>query len=321
MYSAHYHLLLNHWPILGTVIALGMLLVALVSKQDQLHQAGLGLFFIIALMAIPAYMSGNSAQQVLKDNPEVSMSLVQNHQGVALLGLMLMEFTGAFALIGLRRFSMARRPASWNVAVVLLLAILTTGLMTIAGNTGGEIRHPEISSGPAVDQDFESKVGDVGAKIVPVIQYYVTEYSMWVWPVLEDLHFIGLILIIGAIGVLNIRILGALKGLPLAPLQRFIPWGIAGFYINIITGLGFFIGMPDFYTNNPDFQIKMVVMVIAGANLMVFYCTSAFRPLALLGPGDDAPVSAKFIALSSLVLWIGLIVLGRYMPFFEAIQQ
>jgi len=293
-----------------------MLLVALIAKQDQLHQACLGLFFIIALMAIPAYMSGNAAQQVLKDNPEVSMSMVETHQGAALLGLILMEFTGLFALIGLRKFSMARRPASWNVAAVLLLSIVTAGFMTVAGNTGGAIRHPEIAAGPGV----ETKIGNLGARMVPKIQSYVTEYSMWVWPILEDLHFIGLILIIGTIGTLNIRILGMMKGLSLAPLQRFIPWGIAGFYINIITGLLFFIGMPNFYTNNPDFQIKMVVMVIAGANLVVFYSTSAFRPLALLGPGDDAPASAKVIALSSLLLWIGLIVLGRYMPFFEAIQ-
>jgi uncharacterized membrane protein len=123
-----------------------------------------------------------------------------------------------------------------------------------------------------------------------------------------------------SIGLLNLRLLGFFRKLPVAPLHRLLPFGIAGIFINVITGLLFFISMPDFYINNPDFQIKMVAIVIAGTNLMLFYCTSAFRPLALLGPGDEAPGSAKLIAASSLVLWIGLIVLGRYMPFFEVLQ-
>jgi hypothetical protein len=151
--------------------------------------------------------------------------------------------------------------------------------MAITGNTGGEIRHPEVIAG----NEAPSSVGAAGAKFVQIVQYYVVEYSNWIWPILEDLHFIGLILILGAIGVLNLRILGFLKQLPVAPLHRFIPWGIAGVFINVITGILFFIGMPPFYADNPDFQLKMVAIVIAGTNLLLFYCTSAFRPLARLG--------------------------------------
>jgi hypothetical protein len=247
------------------------------------------------------------------------MDLIQTHQGAALLALVFMEITGAFALIGLWEFSRAgkkseaRRPAGWIVAAVLLFSIVTSILMAIAGNTGGEIRHPEIIAG----NEAPSSVGAAGAKVVPFLQYYVVEYSNWIWPILEDLHFIGLILILGAIGVLNLRILGFLKQLPVAPLHRFIPWGIAGVFINVITGILFFIGMPPFYADNPDFQLKMVAIVIAGTNLLLFYCTSAFQPLARLGPGDDAPLSAKFIAASSLLLWIAIVFLGRYIPSFE----
>jgi hypothetical protein len=79
----------------------------------------------------------------------------------------------------------------------------------------------------------------------------VVEYSNWIWPILEDLHFIGLILILGAIGLLNLRILGFLKQLPVAPLHRFIPWGIAGVFINVVTGILFFIGMPPSTPTTP----------------------------------------------------------------------
>jgi uncharacterized membrane protein len=319
MYSAHYHLLLNHWPIIGTFIGLALFLVSLSANKDDLKQASLGLFSFIALLAIPAYMSGNAAQEFFRPTPEVSMDLIQTHQGAALLALVFMEITGAFALIGLWEFSRtgkkseAGRPAGWIVAAVLLFSIVTSILMAITGNTGGEIRHPEI----IVGNEAPSSVGAAGAKVVPFVQYYVVEYSNWIWPILEDLHFIGLILILGAIGVLNLRILGFLKQLPVAPLHRFIPWGIAGVFINVITGILFFIGMPPFYADNPDFQLKMVAIVIAGTNLLLFYCTSAFRPLARLGPGDDAPLSAKFVAASSLLLWIAIVFLGRYIPSFE----
>jgi uncharacterized membrane protein len=319
MYSAHYHLLLNHLPIIGTFIGLALFLVSLSANKDDLKQASLGLFSFIALLAIPAYMSGNAAQEFFRETPKVSMDLIQTHQGAALLALVFMEITGAIALIGLWEFSRAgkkseaSRPAGWIVASVLLFSIVTSVLMAIAGNTGGEIRHPEI----IVGNEAPSSVGAAGAKVVPFVQYYVVEYSNWIWPILEDLHFIGLILILGAIGVLNLRILGFLKQLPVAPLHRFIPWGIAGVFINVITGILFFIGMPPFYADNPDFRWKMVAIVIAGTNLVLFYCSSAFRPLARLGPGDDAPLSAKFIAASSLLLWIAIVFLGRYIPSFE----
>jgi len=135
--------------------------------------------------------------------------------------------------------------------------------------------------------------------------------------VLEDLHFLGLILLLGTIGVLNLRILGFLKQTPIAPLHRFIPWGIAGFAVNVVTGFLFFIGMPNFYIVNLVFQLKMLAILVAGANLLLFNCTSYFRELEHLGPGEEAPRFAKIVAVTAIFLWIAIIVLGRYIPFGE----
>jgi hypothetical protein len=205
------------------------------------------------------------------------------------------------------------RPARLNLLAVLLFASATAGLMAIAGNTGGDIRHAEIVSQP----ETTSLVGNLGAKLIVFTQHFVIDSSMWVWPILEDLHFIGLILLLGAIGVVNLRVLGFLRQLPVGPLHRFIPWGIGGFGINVITGFLFYIGMPGFYNMNVVFQLKMFTILLAGATLLLFYCTSAFRKLENLGPGDDAPAFAKFIAVTSIILWIAVIVLGRYIPFGE----
>ena len=319
MNLVHVHLWLNHLPILGTLIALALFVIALAFDRDDLKQAGLALFVLIALLSIPAYMSGNAAQNEIKDDPGYSMELIQAHQGSALVAFLFIELTGAVSLIGLWRFSRSEknpfmeRPAKWNLLAVLVLAVATSGVMAVAGNTGGEIRHSEIAVGPGPT----SAIGDVGSGISSAVQNFVINSSMWVWPILEDLHFIGLILIIGAFGALNVRILGMMKQLPVAPLHRFIPWGLAGFFLNIVTGMLFFMGMPGFYTPNVVFQIKMFTIMLAGLNLLLFQCTSAFRSLEHLGPGEDAPLYAKIVAASSLFLWIAAIVLGRYIPFGE----
>src|SRR6476646_7202604 len=284
-----------------------------------MQQAVLGLFTFIALFAIPAYMSGNAASEVMKNNPDVQMDAIQAHQGSALMAFIFMELTGAASLFGLFRFSRTRknpwmeRPGKLTLFVVLALAIATSGLMAVAGNTGGEIRHGEIASGPCPT----AAIGNLGSGLSSAVQHFVIDSSMWVWPMLEDLHFIGLILIVGAFGALHIRILGFLKQVPIAPLHKFIPWGIGGFVVNIVTGMLFFMGMPGFYTPNVVFQIKMFAIMLAGANLLLFYCTSAFRSVEQLGPGEDAPMFAKIIAASSIILWIAAIVLGRYIPFGE----
>jgi hypothetical protein len=311
----HIHLLLNHWPIIGAFVGLGLYLIALAANSDDLKQTSLGFFAFLALLAIPTYMSGDVANEVMKTTTPLPKELVATHQGAAMLALVFMEITGFAALLGLWQFSRMSRPvpgpvARWNSTVVLVLSVVTVGLMTAVGNTGGAIRHPEIFSG----DNTGSIVGAVGSKIVPLASYFVTEYSRWVWPVLETLHFLGLILIVAAIGALNLRLLGFVKEFPVAPLHRVLPWGIAGFVLNIITGILFFVGMPFFYAWNPTFYLKMGAIVIAGTTLVLFNCTSAFRAWAQLGSGENPPRLAKVVAAASLFLWFAIIVLGRYLP-------
>ncbi len=315
MNLVHIHLLLNHWPIIGSFIALGLFLVALVANSDDLKQASLALFGLLALLAIPTYMSGNVAYEVLKGTAGIAQTSVQMHEGIALISLTFLLITGGVALIGLWRFSRMSGPvprpvARWNSAAVLILAIVTASLMAITGNTGGAIHHPEILSG----QETVSSFGATAAKFVSATSYFSTGFSRWVWPILETLHFLGLILIVAAIGALNLRLLGFWKEVPVAPLHRLLPWGILGFVINIVTGMLFFVGMPFFYAFNLTFFLKMGTMVIAGGTLVLFNCTGAFRSWARLGPGETPPAFAKFVAASSIFLWTAIIVFGRYIP-------
>jgi len=285
----------------GTVIALGLFLVSLVGKSDDLKRASLAVFFGIALLSLPTYMTGNAAQAAIKGRQGVSEDLVETHRDAALPALVLMEITGLVAWLGLWQFRRISRPTRWNLSAVLLLSVVTLGLMARAADIGGDIRHPEIASGT---------VGSEWIKSASIASFVLGR--PWVWPASETLHFIGLALLLGVVLVVNLRMLGIGKNLPFAALHRMLPLGILGFAINSMTGMLFFIATPGQYTQNVAFFWKIVLVMLAGVNLL--YLTMFDEPWAL-GPGDDAPLTSKVIAASAIFLWIGVIYCGRMLPF------
>lgn len=143
---------------------------------------------------------------------------------------------------------------------------------------------------------------------------FVTHYA-WVWPASETLHFVGLAMLIGVVGLMDLRLLGMAKRLPFAPLHKLLPFGIAGFSICLGTGILFFAGDPFQYIHNPVFWYKILFIVLAGLNVLIFYLSGVFQNVEHLGAGEDAPLGAKLIAAISLVLWIGVMYLGRMLPF------
>src|SRR6266851_2163740 len=104
MSFAHVHLLLNHFPIIGTMIGLGLFIIALMGKSDHLKQASLLVLLCIAMLAFPTYLSGNAAAEEIQHLSGVSQDLVKAHQNSALLAFIFMEITGSFAWLGLWQF-------------------------------------------------------------------------------------------------------------------------------------------------------------------------------------------------------------------------
>jgi len=147
---------------------------------------------------------------------------------------------------------------------------------------------------------------------------YVATHD-WVWPVCEILHFFGMALLIGSVGLVDIRMLGIAKGVPIKSLERFVPLGVVGFAINVITGFVFVagnpVGGPQEYLGNLAFLIKMVLILIAGVNLLAFYVTGIARAADAVAPDGTAPMSAKVVAALSLVLWFGVIFFGRFIMY------
>lgn len=143
---------------------------------------------------------------------------------------------------------------------------------------------------------------------------FIKEHTL-IWPVCQTLHFFGLILLFGNIGLLDLRMLGLMKELPAKPLNQFVRWGVLGFAINLLTGTIFFVGQPNQYIGNRAFYAKLLLIALAGVNVGAFYATGVFRRVEILGPGDDAPMPAKCIAATSLVLWVGVMYCGRMLTF------
>lgn len=140
--------------------------------------------------------------------------------------------------------------------------------------------------------------------------------SMWGWPIFESLHFLGMSMLLGTVGVFDLRLLGFARQIPIAALHRLIPIGIAGFVINVVTGFSFLSATPDQYLFNLAFCWKVTFLTIAGLNVMVFYART-FRRLLDIEPGAPPPLAARVAGAVSLAAWIGVMSAGRLLTFFR----
>ena len=300
MNLAHLHLLLNHVPTIGFGFGIGLLVASLVRDSADLRRASYVVFFVVALVAIPTYLSGNAADFVLRTERELPRNVVTAHQNAAMLALIPMEIVGLVSWLALWR---SRR---WHQPAVLALSIVTFVLMARAANIGGQIRHPEIvAAGAAASAPSWPSPAAMGAA-------FVLDHP-WVWPICEVFHFVGLCLLFGVTLLVNLRLAGFISGFPLADLNRLLPWAVAGLGINIVTGMLFFLAVPEQYTQNSTFTWKMGLVLLGGLSLL--YPTmfdeepdSAFDIL-------HGAVTRKLVAACSLVIWIAVIFFGRFLPY------
>ena len=138
--------------------------------------------------------------------------------------------------------------------------------------------------------------------------------SIWIWPLMEILHFIGLSLLLGSILVIDLRLAGHLRNISIAAIHKLLPLVFIGFGLNFITGFLFLMGDPARYMANIGFWWKMCLVVLALLNALWF--KMKISPLmANWSPNADTPPLAKVIGWLSLGLWFGVLLLGRLIPY------
>jgi hypothetical protein len=315
----HLHLLLNHVPIIGFAIGLALLVASFAGSNADLRRSALIIFAVVSLLTIPTFVSGVAADRTIANEAGVSEALVERHEGAAMLGLWFVMATGGAAMTALWRFRRtAAGPPRADIVAVLLLATIGTGLMARTGNTGGDIRHPQLGAAQGAPL-VEGTVGAIVHAFEPAPDGFtdlMVASKSW-WAAMMVMHFVGLSLILGVVGAIDLRILGFARQLPLAPLHRLLPLAMVGLGLNFVTGMLAFIGMPVYYAADIAFWLKLCALMLLGLNAALFYLTGVFDGVERLGPGEDATLSAKIIAASSLVLWFAVIITGRYIQRFE----
>ena len=139
----------------------------------------------------------------------------------------------------------------------------------------------------------------------------------WLWPLCETLHFAGLALLLGIAGMFDLRLLGLMKRVPIRAVQEFMPWALAGFAVNLTTGLVFVISEPAQYFSNRTWWLKVAFLLVSGVNAGVFQFV--FAPdLDRVATEADTPFAFKVIGAVSLCAWLGVLWAGRMLPFIGA---
>ena len=140
----------------------------------------------------------------------------------------------------------------------------------------------------------------------------------WAFPACEALHFVGLCLLMGSIAMIDLRLLGFAPSLPLRVIHQLLPWAWIGFAINLTTGILFFVAQPFFYYDNVAFRVKLILILLAGANALWFALTVQ-RDLDSWPEQAEVPSQVRAMASLSLVLWIAVICFGRFIMYWPPI--
>ena len=152
MFAAQVHLALNHAPLFAVIVGTAFLAVAVFRKNAMWRRLAFGFLLAAALVAIPVYLTGESAEAVVEQDTSVAHGLIHRHEDAAWWAFVLMEILGTLSLVQLALPRWGRTPPSWVVAVTLLLGLVVSGVVIRTAHLGGQIHHSYLrtDSGQAI---------------------------------------------------------------------------------------------------------------------------------------------------------------------------
>lgn len=143
MNAAQQHLLLNHLPVIGSLFCLLLLAYGLARRSDDIQRVTFGILVLLALIAIPTYLTGEPAEEVIEHLPGFSHAHVEAHESMAKITLVAFLVMGILSIVGLL-FSRGRKIPLVLALVVLIGNVATFGVTAYTAHLGGQIRHTEI---------------------------------------------------------------------------------------------------------------------------------------------------------------------------------
>lgn len=160
MNKAHIHLIVNHLPAFLLLSAIAITLYALVFKKEDFKKFGLIVFIFASIATVPTYFSGEPAEEIVEDLPNVSEHMIEEHEELAEKVFVMTDILGLLALI---TFFLKDKKQQVALVSLILLGTVTEGLVFKTNSLGGQIRHSEIREGSNYAKD-KSEGKDKGSK-------------------------------------------------------------------------------------------------------------------------------------------------------------
>ncbi|MDB5921221.1 MAG: hypothetical protein JWN13_157 [Betaproteobacteria bacterium] len=140
-------------------------------------------------------------------------------------------------------------------------------------------------------------------------------HDLWLYPVIEVAHIAGFVVLVGSIVVLDLRLLGLSRGLPVSALTRHVlPWSFAALLMIVPTGLLMFIAHASDFIGNRAFQLKLLLILFAAVNAGVFH-TNVYRSVKQWDKDSSVPAAVRVHAAASLMLWFSVLACGRLIAY------
>lgn len=135
----------------------------------------------------------------------------------------------------------------------------------------------------------------------------------WWFPFLESIHVLAATFVVGSILMVDLRLLGlAARTHPVSRIVReVVPWTYGAAAVSVLTGTGLFVSRANHYLENPAFQIKLALLVLAGLNMAVFHLVTV-RGIARWDTAHAPTGASRFAGACSLLLWVGVMLAGRW---------
>ncbi len=158
MNDAHLHMVVNHFPIIGTIFGVGILIAGIVLKNNSARNIAYFLFIVSTIFAAISMNTGEGAEEIAEKLPGVTDQIIETHEEIAEKFSLIMYFLGSFSLIALL-LAVFKKPQEKYVGYfTLLVAIIALYFAQQTGTTGGEIRHTEIRENATIQMNDATSV-------------------------------------------------------------------------------------------------------------------------------------------------------------------
>ena len=298
----HLHIVLNHFPLIGSVFVLGLLIASAYMKNDGMRRVSLILFVVLGLLAIPTYITGAAAGWAYQGRPDMSVQILDAHRDAALMAFVFIGLTGLVSWLVLWRERRYGRASTAGFYAVLALGIVALLTIVEAGSLGGTVLRPELREGAMAEP-----IG-LTAAIEGAIQSII-----WAWPSMEAAHFVGMAVLFGVVLLVGLRVLGVARNVPYSAVHRLLPLGALALLVNIVTGMFFFIADSGRYVAMDGFPPKIIWLMVGGLAIIYF---TIFDDIWDVKSDQDAPPRAKVMAALTMVSWAAVLIFGRLLPYY-----